>query len=270
MTLSTDLIAWADSGGIIAGTGDNIEIAVDVAYEDGTNPEGVFWRVVIEDSDPDSDTLTTWEELQLGYNPNHNDTDLDGIPDNLDADPLTAATLSDPDGLGLPASLETDLEGRWDFETSFFGTTSGAGGTPQTPRNGFWNANQVPGGLPAMFSGIPDTLGMVSKAADNHDDKFVLIDGNILDGHTAGFAMKLLGEARSGRDFPVDKPLLSGTVDCDRTGQPRLRRGQCPAGSQGRTGGRVVSRRLSMDGQRRSPEFRLSRPNAPLPGRHPR
>ncbi len=56
-------------------------------------------------ADPDNDGLTNLEEFELGTLPNNADTDLDGIPDGLDAQPLvpdevppTVIINSPPDG----------------------------------------------------------------------------------------------------------------------------------------------------------------------------
>ncbi|MDA1005347.1 MAG: hypothetical protein O3A87_02540 [Verrucomicrobia bacterium] len=90
LSVSTNLVDWADRGEVMAGTGAEIELALDCDYEEGGAPKRMFWRVRIADSDPDGDNLTTWEELELETDPNHPDSDLDGIIDGLDAAPLTA------------------------------------------------------------------------------------------------------------------------------------------------------------------------------------
>ena len=116
LSVSTNLSDWADCGDVMAGTGNEIALALDCEYAEGGSPGRLFWRVLIEDMDPDGDTLTSWEELALSTNPNHPDSDLDGIPDGVDDEPLDSATLANPDGLGLPVSIESLLIGRWDFE----------------------------------------------------------------------------------------------------------------------------------------------------------
>jgi hypothetical protein len=188
LSVSTNLVDWADFGEVMAGTGLEIALALDCEYEEGGTPERMFWRVRIEDADPDGDGLTTWEELALQTDPYHPDTDRDGIFDSLDADPLISATLADPDGLGLPASLDTGLIGRWDFESSYFASTSEVAGLPVRPRNGFWTPNGVAGAVPAKFSGLADAQGMISKGGDNRQSQFVLIDGNILKNHHGAFS----------------------------------------------------------------------------------
>lgn len=125
LKVSSDLISWADLGENILGTGAAIEIALDAINEDSTVPERLFFRVQIEDEDADGDTLTNWEELQLGTNQESGDTDLDGIPDNLDTLPglasdalnlASSATYADPDGANAPATPNNALLGFWDFE----------------------------------------------------------------------------------------------------------------------------------------------------------
>lgn len=154
LSVSTNLVDWADCGEVMAGTGTDIELALDCEYEEGGTPERMFWRVRIEDADPDSDGLTTWEEMALQTDPYHPDTDRDGIIDNEDADPLISATLANPDGLGLPASLDNGLVGRWDFEQ--IGSVGGA--------QSF--ADLAGGDQPLECSGNSlalDPLGMVSR-----------------------------------------------------------------------------------------------------------
>ncbi len=121
---SGGLEGWTAVGAVVPGTGSTIQITLDPAAGD---PSTRFWRVEIEDADPDGDTLTSWEELKLGLNPVHADSDLDGIPDNLDPFPLANGVTADPDGSGLPATLADGLIGRWDCEqlTSFTATVHG-------------------------------------------------------------------------------------------------------------------------------------------------
>lgn len=117
LRVSSDLVTWANYGELIPGTNADIVLGVDATEEGGGIPDKLFWRAVIEDSDPDGDTLTSWEELKLGLDPSSSDTDLDGLPDNTDPLPLVSATLADPDGLNLPAGINTSLLAFWDFET---------------------------------------------------------------------------------------------------------------------------------------------------------
>lgn len=153
LAMSADLVSWADFGELIPGTGQPIELAVDAMHQDGTTPERFFWRVKIEDDNPDGDTLTTWEELALGLNPYSPDTDLDGIFDGVDAQPLVSATLADPDGSNPPVGSATNLRGFWDFET-----VQGSGSPVLfTDRSG---ANRHA----TSTSGGPQPLGMPSQA----------------------------------------------------------------------------------------------------------
>lgn len=177
LAMSPDLVTWTDFGELMPGTGQNISLAVDAIHEDGTIPERLFWRVNIEDDDPDGDTLTMWEELALGYNPYSRDTDLDGIPDNLDATPLANDAVADPDGSGLQGtSLANNLIGRWDFESHDTITNPPQGHTP-------WRyLDQTGGGRHATsFSVFTDPLGMPSKAT-NHAGGFVTIPPTLLNG----------------------------------------------------------------------------------------
>lgn len=38
-------------------------------YTDGSVPEKLFWRIKIDDTNSDTDTLSDWEKDQLGLNP---------------------------------------------------------------------------------------------------------------------------------------------------------------------------------------------------------
>jgi hypothetical protein len=89
-----DLSTWINLGQTVTGTGADIETNVDASSVGGKNPRSVFWRVLIDDTDPDGDSITSWEEVMLGTNPNSADTDLDGIPDNLDATPTGEDTVA--------------------------------------------------------------------------------------------------------------------------------------------------------------------------------
>ena len=132
LSLSSNLEDWANSGEVMAGTGGEIVLAVECGIEGEEAPARLFWRVHVDDSDPDGDSLTTWEELALGYDPYHHDSDLDGLPDNVDGQPLVSESLNDPDGANLPTSLtNSSLIGRWDFES--LSTTVGNEGFPSTP-----------------------------------------------------------------------------------------------------------------------------------------
>jgi len=179
LAMSPDLVAWTDFGELMPGTGQNISLAVDAIHEDGTIPDRLFWRVKIEDDDPDGDTLTTWEELALGYNPYSSDTDLDGIPDNTDTTPLSNNAVADPDGAGLVGTtLSTNMIGRWDFESYDTITSPPTGHTP-------WRfPDKTTGGRHATsFSVFTHGLGMPSKAT-SHAGGFVTIPPSLLNNRT--------------------------------------------------------------------------------------
>lgn len=98
LSMSTDLSQWVSCGELIPGTGSDIALALDCEYEGGGTPEQMFWRVVIQDEDPDGDGLSTWEEGLLGTDPNKPDTDGDGLSDLNDV--LAGADPNDPDSDG--------------------------------------------------------------------------------------------------------------------------------------------------------------------------
>lgn len=176
--VSSDLSAWAYCGDLIAGTGATIQLAVDAKCVDETVPHRLFWRIVIADDDEDGDTLTTWEELQLGYDPTNADTDFDGIPDNLDPTPLANNAEANPDGEGLAPGLETGLIGRWDFEVLQTISNPPSGYTP------FRFADLSTGNRPATsFDVFVDPEGMVSKAA-SHNGSFSTIAPALLNNRT--------------------------------------------------------------------------------------
>lgn len=132
ISISTDLASWAASGEVIAGTGNDIQLLIEAAYDDGVPVGAAFWRVEVSEDDPDNDGLTTWEENNLGTDPYHSDSDLDGILDGDDEFPLVNAAQADLDGANLPVSLtDNSLIGRWDFESG--STASGNEGYPSTP-----------------------------------------------------------------------------------------------------------------------------------------
>jgi hypothetical protein len=108
--------SWLVVGTPFIGNGTVVEYGVPLTQPDGTVPDSLFWRVAIEDTDTDGDTLSDHEESILETAANHPDTDLDGILDGVDSQPLVSATLADPDDLGLPASLNDGIIGRWYME----------------------------------------------------------------------------------------------------------------------------------------------------------
>jgi hypothetical protein len=109
--------SWSFLPETLVGSGQNFTITIPLTQNNGSPPDALFWRISITDLDSDGDTLTNAEEISLTTNPNHSDSDLDGIPDNLDSAPLASATQADPDGLGLAnANLLAGLKANWSFE----------------------------------------------------------------------------------------------------------------------------------------------------------
>jgi hypothetical protein len=129
---SENLIEWPTQTGAFLGSGIPLTFESESLYSDGTAPEALFWRVEINDTDSDEDSLTDYEELHITdpanpsktLDPFDADTDGDGLTDSEEYIPgsngLAAFTnylTSDPDGShGLLASLTTGLIARWDLE----------------------------------------------------------------------------------------------------------------------------------------------------------
>ncbi len=116
--------SWSFLPETLVGSGQNFTITIPLTQNDGSPPPSLFWRISVSDLDSDGDTLTNAEEIALNTDPYHQDTDLDGIPDNLDSEPLTNANLSDPDGHQMPPTIANDLVAWWDFQTQPSGTTN--------------------------------------------------------------------------------------------------------------------------------------------------
>lgn len=131
-----------------------------------------FYRIRRTYVDSDSDGIQDHLEDQQGTDMWNWDTDGDGISDSQDQNPLVNDAVADPDGTGLPASLETGLLARYDFE-SLQGTF---------PNNYYEDksGNNRPATPFAM--GI-DSHGMVSKAAKTTAG-YAELDGTIWQGKT--------------------------------------------------------------------------------------
>ncbi|MEI6083107.1 MAG: DUF1800 family protein [Verrucomicrobiota bacterium] len=74
---TTNLIAWVNEGGLGAGTGVEMQAVV---------PAGAgakLFRVLVQDVDTDADSVTDWEELQVGYDPTKASTNGGGTNDLL-------------------------------------------------------------------------------------------------------------------------------------------------------------------------------------------
>jgi hypothetical protein len=134
LQVSTDLVNWTNLADPITTDQTSHAIGINVVQPDTNIPTKVFWRVVVTDLDSDNDGLTNAEEHALGTNPNHYDSDGDGMPDGWesshDLDPLNAAGENgtegdgDADGLSnfdewlnntLPNSADSDADGANDF-----------------------------------------------------------------------------------------------------------------------------------------------------------
>ena len=196
LQVSTDLESWLSVGNPIIAENTSHSIGINVTEPGSPTPPKLFWHILIDDIDSDIDGLTNNEEHQLGTNPNapdsdgdtlndlheilahtnplHRDTDLDGIPDNLDGTPLQNNAISDPDNIGLPASLATDFIGNWDFETLFTRTNPPAGHTAL-----YFDDLTTSNRDATSFSVNNTTDGMVSKAA-NHTQTFSHIHRSLL------------------------------------------------------------------------------------------
>jgi hypothetical protein len=129
---SEDLIEWPTQTGAFLGSGIPFTFESESLYSDGTAPEALFWRVEINDTDSDEDSLTDYEELHITdpanpsktLDPFDADTDGDGLTDSEEYIPgsnghaaFTNYLTTDPDGShGLLASLTSGLIARWDLE----------------------------------------------------------------------------------------------------------------------------------------------------------
>ena len=109
---STNLTAWTPASRFFMGQGNHLTYTAEALHTDNTEPEEIFYRVVIEDADSDGDSFSDWEEGVLGTDAFSTDTDRDGIADNLDQQPLVNALqttwdadANDPTGATLFAAF---------------------------------------------------------------------------------------------------------------------------------------------------------------------
>jgi len=168
---SLDLQSWSYMPVIESGDGS----AIGYGFECDTDK--MFLRLHYTDmptsnpnsDDFDGDSISNWDEVRVGgtgTSPLVADTNADGIRD----DGLVYAAQNDPDGVGLPASLQSDLLGRWDFEQLNF--------TPPT----FSYADKTGNGWTASAYGVVNhPEGMVSKAVDIQNG-YCSVDADILQG----------------------------------------------------------------------------------------
>jgi hypothetical protein len=184
--------SWSFLPETLLGSGQNFTITIPLTQNNGSPPDALFWRVSITDLDSDGDTLTNAEEISLTTNPNHPDSDLDGIPDNLDSAPLESATLADPDGLGLSnANLLTGLKANWSFEEATIPFANLFG------KNEARCENHAPATTPSWPVLVPLNLsgssafqrrGFVSQGLPIAD-KSIFGDGKIFTGITNSFTL---------------------------------------------------------------------------------
>jgi len=95
LLVSTDLSAdsWIPLGSSLAGDGTEMGKGIPLTQPDGTVPPSLFWRVAVEDMDTDGDSLTDFEEHQIGSSIYFADTDDDG-----EDDATTYASGGNPSG----------------------------------------------------------------------------------------------------------------------------------------------------------------------------
>jgi hypothetical protein len=130
--------------------GDGLPAAVAITLTDseGQEPDKLFWRVSIADTDTDSDSLTDYEEILIGLNPHLAET-FPGIPDLWVATHFhgTAATFdpqADPDGDGLSNFDEfTRGTNPWLLDTDGDGIPDGDDPDPLLPESSPVSAQHV-------------------------------------------------------------------------------------------------------------------------------
>jgi hypothetical protein len=104
-----------------------------------------FWRVAVQDTDTDCDTLTDAEEHELGTNPNSTDTDGDGLSDRQEIALGTNPTNKDTDGDGMEDGWEVE-HGLDPTDDGSIDPDNGASGDPDGDGipNGYDSTPQVP------------------------------------------------------------------------------------------------------------------------------
>jgi len=147
----------------------------------------------LDDSDLDGDTLTDFDEYENGTNPNNEDTDGDGLEDNVETNTGTFVSASDT-GTD-PNKADTDNDGLNDGVESNSGVFAGAADTGTDPHakdsdsDGFSDGAEVDAGTnPVNTNDFPASLllyfdfegdagtTVTDKADSSHDGTF---NGNV-------------------------------------------------------------------------------------------
>ncbi|MEO0018884.1 MAG: hypothetical protein RLZZ522_2167, partial [Verrucomicrobiota bacterium] len=119
---------------------------------DGDSPAQLFFTVAVEDVYSDSDIYSDAEEALLGTSPTDNDSDFDGVWDDVDPTPNDNNVQTSPDTAGLPGSFYTGLRAYWSFEN-----TQSSGTQYPNLANSSW---------PASITAVAaDAAGMIYTAA---------------------------------------------------------------------------------------------------------
>ncbi len=212
--------SWLPVGTPMMGDGNSINFPVAPTYDDGSTPDKLFWRVAINDLDSDGDGLTNHEEFKLGTDPNSIDSDLDGILDGIDPAPSTSATLADPDGSNLPASINTDLRAYWNFESTVgtgpFAVFPDESVNDYKATSSFASADGL--GMPSKAARIgPGNLYASSKCVPATGDYtisgwFQLSEGSINSGNTNYHTLYALYDQQGKGPAPQLAPIARGTI----------------------------------------------------------
>ena len=163
------------------GNGASVSTSIQLTQPDGSIPEKLFWRVSINDTDSDGDTLTDAEEHILGTDSNNIDTDGDGLTDAQEIDLHTDPNDpdSDHDGLtdGEEYSLGTDPNNENTDGDSFLD------GEDADPKEILVDWKKVPESSYVLIE-VQSPLGVDDYAQDLNDHSEVLFGTGIWSGGT--------------------------------------------------------------------------------------